>query len=127
MRTMHAFALVLLVAAATGGLTAPQPRPCAGDCNGDGRVAIEEIVTGVALALGEPRDATCLDRFCFASCGPGPAIGRPSIACLIAAVDALLEGCPGAACVADADCDDGNGCSFDTCTAGGCVSTCVCV
>jgi hypothetical protein len=32
-----------------------------------------------------------------------------------------------APCATDQDCDDGNGCTFDRCTAGGCAHDCVCV
>lgn len=42
--------------------------------------------------------------------------------------DASSESCvPLAACAADADCDDGNGCTIDRCTADGCTHDCVCV
>jgi hypothetical protein len=34
---------------------------------------------------------------------------------------------PLAPCAADQDCDDGNGCTTDRCTAGGCTHECVCV
>jgi subtilase family serine protease len=36
------------------------PRPCAGDCNGDGVVTIDEIVTGVNIALGATPLSQCL-------------------------------------------------------------------
>ena len=40
------------------------PAPCAGDCNGDGSVAVNELITGVNIALGTaPADACdALDR-----------------------------------------------------------------
>ena len=62
-------------------------RACSGDCNGDGRVAIDELVRGVGIALGSsPLDAcqtfdTSTD-------------GLVAINELIAAVDAALNGCP---------------------------------
>jgi hypothetical protein len=30
-------------------------------------------------------------------------------------------------CASDTDCDDGNGCTIDRCTADGCTHDCVCV
>lgn len=35
------------------------PPPCAGDCNGDGAVAVNELVLGVNIALGTTALATC--------------------------------------------------------------------
>jgi hypothetical protein len=56
----------------TGGSPTPTPcanptctpgscpsEPCAGDCDGDGRVVIDEIVLGVGIALGETASAAC--------------------------------------------------------------------
>ncbi len=59
---------------------------CAGDCDGDGTVTIDELVGGVALALADTSAATC------------PALDttgddRVTIAELIAAVAAALNGC----------------------------------
>ena len=60
--------------------------PCAGDCDGDHRVSINELVTAVGIALGSS-GATC------------PAIdttgdGEVGIAELVAAVNSALRGCP---------------------------------
>ncbi len=44
------------VAALVGAFAAP---PCAGDCNGDGVVTIDELVTGVEIALGVTPVAQC--------------------------------------------------------------------
>lgn len=59
---------------------------CPGDCNVDDRVTIDELVRGVAIALGEQdrRDCLALDR-------DGDAV--ISIAEIIAAVAAALNGC----------------------------------
>jgi hypothetical protein len=62
---------------------------CAGDCNGDTRVGIEELVRGVGIALG----STAVD-VCPAFDRDGDAM--VSIAELIAAVGAALNGCPSA-------------------------------
>jgi subtilisin family serine protease len=57
--------------------------PAPGDCNGDGRVTIDELVAGVRIALGAAPLATCaaLD---------GDADGAITIAELIAAVGLAL-------------------------------------
>ncbi len=39
--------------------TTPFVVPCPGDCNGDGQVAINEIVTAVSIALGERTISVC--------------------------------------------------------------------
>lgn len=103
------------------------PPPCAGDCNGDASVAVDEVITGIAAALGAGDGGRCLAQFCHADCAGGPGIGRPTIGCLVAAVGALLNGCPVDRCSTDADCDDGNGCSTDQCTVTGCANSCICV
>ena len=52
----------------------------------------------------------CLDE---CPCHPGPADNH---------------GCPvGDRCATDADCDDGNGCSFDACVHGACIHECLCL
>jgi hypothetical protein len=61
--------------------------PCAGDCNGDGSVAIDELMTGVEIALGEVQDSVCL---AFDTDHDGVV----SIAELLAAVGKALRGCP---------------------------------
>jgi hypothetical protein len=61
--------------------------PCPGDCDGDGTARVNELVTGVRIALGELAAEACagLDR---------DGDGQVSIAELITAVAALLGGCP---------------------------------
>jgi hypothetical protein len=61
-------------------------KACAGDCDGDGRVAISELVGGVNIALGNAPVGSC------------PALnpnrdGSVSIDELVAAVDAAQTGC----------------------------------
>lgn len=80
---------------------------CVGDCDGDARVTIDELLRGVAMALGDQPANAC------------PAFGAPvSIARLVDAVDNALSGC--AEC-GDGDvtgseqCDDGNSTGGDGC------------
>jgi hypothetical protein len=81
----RAFALVvsvwLVLAAAT------VRAQCVGDCNGDGRVAVGELIVGVNIALGERAlgDCVALDR---------NGNGRIEISELLAAVNAALTACP---------------------------------
>lgn len=68
--------------------TTPAGPPCAGDCNGNGTVSIDELVTLVNIAL-QLAD--------LAQCPAGDANGDGTIAIdeLITAVRHALEGCPG--------------------------------
>ena len=78
----------LLVAAALATcLAAPAVAVCAGDCDGDGTVAINELVRGVNIALGQAAVEICpaIDT---------NAMGGVSISELVAAVRAVLDGCP---------------------------------
>jgi hypothetical protein len=68
--------------------TPPTPS-CVGDCNGDGEVTINELITGVNIALGASPVSSC------------PAIdangnGEVTINELISAVNNALNGCPAA-------------------------------
>lgn len=60
---------------------------CVGDCNGDGQVAINELIVGVNIALGSAPPSACpsIDRN-----GDGTAAVNE----LIGAVNASLAGCP---------------------------------
>jgi hypothetical protein len=73
-----------------GELTRPRhPRStdsCAGDCNGDGRVSISELIRGVNIALGATEAAAC-PTF------DGDGDDRVSIAELVRAVNRALSGC----------------------------------
>ena len=70
--------------------TGPTPTPgagCVGDCSGDGQVLVNELITGVNIALGNQPVSTC------------PAFdadhsGMVEINELIAAVNNALNGCP---------------------------------
>jgi len=81
-------ALVLGVASALAG-SAKLQAACVGDCGGDGRVTINELVVGVRIAL----EALPLER-CASIDVNGD--GRVAVSDLVAAVRALLDGCPGA-------------------------------
>lgn len=63
-----------------------EPPVCAGDCNGDGMVTVDEVITGVSIALGATTLSAC------------PALdtnqdGQITIDELIAATDRALTGC----------------------------------
>ena len=64
----------------------PLPASCAGDCNGDSSVAINELITGVNIALGSAAVSLCPS---FDSSGDGGV----AINELIAAVSHALNGC----------------------------------
>jgi hypothetical protein len=77
----------------TVGETSPTPTPtgavsdCIGDCSGDGRVTINELIMGVLIALDSlPVDA-CLAMDCQHT-------GMVTIPCVIGAVNNALNGCP---------------------------------
>ena len=59
---------------------------CAGDCNGDGTITIDELVRGVGIALGSSATSACaaLDD---------DGDGTVAINELIPAVNAALDGC----------------------------------
>lgn len=61
--------------------------PCAGDCDGSGAVAIDELVQGVAIALGAAAPDQCAAFDCNGT-------GQVTIDCLVRGVDAALNGCP---------------------------------
>ncbi len=79
----------LLVLAEDGAVVVeepPPPTPCVGDCNGDGMVAINELLLGVNIAAGSVPAAQC------PALSPGGE--PPTISQLIQAVNAALGGCP---------------------------------
>jgi DNA-binding beta-propeller fold protein YncE len=65
----------------------PGGGPCTGDCNGNGTVAINELIVGVNIALGNSPVSACA---AFDANGNGAV----TINELIAAVNAALNGCP---------------------------------
>jgi hypothetical protein len=83
-------AAAVTFAVQVGGEATPTPTPvapsCTGDCNGDGRVAIDELVVGVNIAVELLQIGVC------------PAIdvsgdGQASIGDLVQAVGNALRGC----------------------------------
>ncbi|MGD9765069.1 MAG: hypothetical protein AB7V27_15285 [Candidatus Binatia bacterium] len=98
---------------------------CSGDCNADGTVRVDELVGGIALALGGAERPACIAAFCNADCGPNAPARRIAIDCLIRAVrNAVNNACPHDPCRIDADCDDGNPLTSDSCSEAGCENTC---
>lgn len=81
-----ALAFVLAISTNRGGAQTG----CIGDCNGDGQVTVDEIITGVAIILGDAPPTACS---AFDPCSGG-SIGL-HVDCLLAAIDNLLNGCPG--------------------------------
>jgi hypothetical protein len=78
---------------------------CVGDCNGDGSVTVDEIVTMVNIALGMANVSTC-------TAGDSDGSGSITVDEIITATNNALNGCPGAG-AGDAegeDCDDGGTC-----------------
>ncbi len=100
------------------------PPLCIGDCNGDGAVTIDELITGIDMALGSAVPDRCT-AFCFTGCGPGPHVRPPSVVCLTRGVSYALDGCP-TSCATDEDCDPGNPCAVRQCTPRGCLYECAC-
>jgi len=82
----------LLTPTATGGARTPTPTStavpgvCAGDCNGDGSVVVNELVLGVNLALANQSAASCLAL-------DSNRDDRIAINEIIAAVSNALAGC----------------------------------
>lgn len=77
----------------TVGGVAPSPTPtatplagCAGDCNGDGGVAINELISGVNIALGSAAVETC-------AAVDADGDGSVAINELVGAVTRALNGC----------------------------------
>jgi hypothetical protein len=60
---------------------------CAGDCNHSGEVTINELLTGVGIALDSIPLSSCQLFDCTG-------VGTVEVSCLIAAVNASLNGCP---------------------------------
>lgn len=72
---------------ASRGAPARAQSACLGDCNGDGVVAIDELIRGVSLALGTS------GRACTPLAGDD---GRITVDRLVAAVRSALDGCAAA-------------------------------
>jgi hypothetical protein len=80
--------------AAPSATPAPSPTPtpppasvCVGDCDNDSNVTVDEIITGVAIALGIREVSTCLP---FDGDGDGEVV----VTEIVSAVNSSLVGCP---------------------------------
>ncbi|HSQ00310.1 MAG TPA: CSLREA domain-containing protein [Candidatus Dormibacteraeota bacterium] len=71
----------------TSAFSAPVASGCAGDCNGDGQVTIEELIKLVGISLGEAEVAIC---------PAGDSDGNLQVAVneIVTAVNHALSGCP---------------------------------
>lgn len=76
----------MLALVAMAALPVRAQTQCAGDCNGDGTVAINELVVGVNIALGSAAVSTC-------PAVDGNGDGMATINELVAAVNNALGGC----------------------------------
>jgi hypothetical protein len=70
-------------------LAGPVGAECAGDCDADGAVRVDELVGLVACALGNAPSADCL------ACADGDGSGALEVHELVAAVTHALDGCTG--------------------------------
>lgn len=90
--------VTITVGGTTGPAATPSPTdvpppaspipPCTGDCNRDGQVAINELILGTSIALGNAELPACSALDCRAT-------SSVPIDCLTRAVRAALHGCPG--------------------------------
>lgn len=71
---------------APGVSLTPQALACIGDCDRDRAVSVNELVTGVSIAL----DTASIERCPAAGCSPDQRVG---VDCLVQAVNAALAGC----------------------------------
>lgn len=68
---------------------------CPGDCNQDGAVSVSELIVGVRIAIGAAAPSSCLAMTC--DCTPGErCFPGARVECLVRAVNAAVDGCPGA-------------------------------
>jgi cysteine-rich repeat protein len=95
-------------------LAGPARAQCLGDCNGSGDVVVNELITGVNIALGTAQLTACPS---FDKTGDG----QVAVSELVTAVINALTGCPAAAVCGngkkegDEECDDGNTWNGDGC------------
>jgi CSLREA domain-containing protein len=64
-----------------------KPIPCGGDCDGDGQVTVNELITMVNIALGSTPLSKCIS-------GDASGDGQITIDDIITAVNNALNGCP---------------------------------
>jgi len=76
-----------VVLATLVGTTSARITYCPGDCDDDGNVTVDELLSGINVALGDADVATCpaFDR---------TADDRVTVDEIVAAVDSALDGCP---------------------------------
>lgn len=111
MRRMTRMRALALMAALVGAATAGRAEArCIGDCGEDGQVTVDEIVTGIGIALGSAAMSSCLTF-------DGNGDAQVTVEEIVTAVNNALNGCPSEC----EDCDDNNLCTTDACVAGRCV------
>jgi hypothetical protein len=74
-------------AGATPSVSATPAVTCPGDCNGDGEVSIDELITGVGITINSELLSTCPALACGSA-------NSATVDCLLRAIDAALNGCP---------------------------------
>jgi hypothetical protein len=70
-----------------GTVSVASPLSCSGDCSHDGMVSVDELVTGVSIALGAADASRCPDIDLDGN-------GTVEVNEIVAAIDEALEGCP---------------------------------
>jgi hypothetical protein len=83
--TLRSFLLVVGLAAAAPA--AAQADGCVGDCSADGEVTVDEIITGVNIALGTQTAAAC-------PAFDGNGDGEVTVDEIVTSVNNALNGCP---------------------------------
>ncbi len=70
-------------------------RPCDGDCNGDGFVIVNELITQINILLGNANPSSC-PSFGFGCCPPSPEgeVCVLTIVCAFQPIINALNGCP---------------------------------
>src|SRR5262249_18638339 len=109
----RAFGLVAISVAAMLVMVAPRRAQavCTGDCNGDGEVTVNELITMVNIALGTAQVSAC-------TAGDVNGDGEITVNEIVAGVNNALNGCstpPPSGCgngvvEAGEDCDNGGTC-----------------
>ena len=84
---VRAAALSLILAAPATVVGSSDTATCAGDCNGDGVVTSDELVTMADIALGNAGAGSC-------AAGDSNDDGRIRIGEILTAIDYALDGCP---------------------------------
>jgi hypothetical protein len=79
----------IVVQEAPTPIPTPTPVPCVGDCNGDGEVTVDELLTMVNIALGNLPVTSC-------SAGDGNGDGEVTVDEILLATNNALRGCAAA-------------------------------